>query len=149
MITNQNLVSKILETISKLAFLERRRKITYNGIKLYPSEVHLLLFIYHIQDTNITKIADHLNLTKGAISQTLSRLNNKGIIKKRTEPSKKNQVHVQFTNEGKLLMEHVIEFRNSLETKYLNFLETKSDEEKQTISDFLDALVLIMHHNNN
>ena len=149
MINNLELVNKILETISKITFSDRRRKITYKGIKLYPSEVHLLLFIYHIQNTNITKIADLLGLTKGAISQTLSRLHKKGIILKRTEPSKKNQVHVQFTNEGKMLMEHVIEFRNSLETKYLNFLESKSDEEKQTISDFLDTLVSIMHHNNN
>ena len=137
MINNLELVNKILETISKITFSDRRRKITYKGIKLYPSEVHLLLFIYHIQNTNITKIADLLGLTKGAISQTLSRLHKKGIILKRTEPSKKNQVHVQFTNEGKMLME------------YLNFLESKSDEEKQTISDFLDTLVSIMHHNNN
>ncbi len=146
---NSELVNKIFETISKLTFLDRRRKITYQEVRLYPSEIHLLLFIYHIQDANVTKIAERLGLTKGAISQTLSRLYKKGIILKRTEPSKKNQVHVQFTNEGKMLMEHVIEFRNSLETKYLNFLESKSDEEKQTISDFLDTLVSIMHHNNN
>jgi hypothetical protein len=44
-------------------------------------------------------------------------------------------------------MEHIIEFRNSLETKYLNFLETKSDREKQIISDFLDTIVSIMDHN--
>lgn len=144
MIDNVKLVSKILETISKLVFLDRRRNITYKDIKLYPSEIHLLLFIYHIQDTNITKIADHLGLTKGAISQTLSRLNRKGIIIKETEPSKKNQIHVQFTKKGKKLMEHVIEFRNSLETEYLNYIETKSDEEKQTISDFLDKLVSTM-----
>jgi len=147
MVNNKKLVNKILETISKLVFLDRRRNITYKDIKLYPSEIHLLLFIYHIQDTNITKIADHLGLTKGAISQTLSRLNKKGIIIKETEPLKKNQLHVQFTNKGKLLMEHVIEFRNSLETEYLNYLETKSDEEKQIISDFLDALVSIMFNN--
>lgn len=44
-------------------------------------------------------------------------------------------------------MEHVIEFRNSLETEFLNYLETKSDEEKQIISDFLDTLVSIMYTN--
>jgi len=145
MVNKQKLVIKILETISKLTFLDRRRIITYKDIKLFPSEIHLLLFIYHIQDTNITKIADHLGLTKGAISQTLSRLNRKGIIIKETEPSKKNQLHVQFTNKGKMLMEHVIEFRNSLETEFLNYLETKSDKEKQLISDFLDKLVSIMY----
>jgi len=146
MVNNVKLINKILETISKLTFLDKRRKITYKDIKLYPSEIHLLLFIYHIQDKNITKIADHLGLTKGAISQTLSRLTKKGIILKETEPLKKNQLHIKFTNIGKVLMEHVIEFRNSLETEFLNYLETKSDEEKQIISDFLDILVSIMYN---
>ena len=149
MVNNLKLVNKILETLSKLTFLDKRRKITHKDIKLYPSEIHLLLFIYHIQDTNITKIAEHLGLTKGAISQTLSRLNRKGIIINITDPSKKNQLQIQFTNKGKVLMEHVIEFRNSLETKYLNYLETKSDEEKQTISDFLDTVVSVMHKSKN
>ncbi len=147
MINNKELINKILETISKLTFLDRRRKITYQDIRLYPSEIHLLLFIYHIQDTNITKIADRLGLTKGAISQTLSRLHKKGIIIKRTDHSKKNELQVQFTKKGQSLMDHVIEFRKSLETKYLNFLKTKSDKEKQIISDFLDTLVSIMDHN--
>jgi DNA-binding MarR family transcriptional regulator len=148
MINNLDLVNKIIDTISKLTFLDRRRKINYHDIKLYPSEIHLILFIYHIQNTNITKIAEQLGLTKSAISQTLSRLQKKGIIKKRTEPFKKNELQVQFTKEGQSLMEHVIEFRSFLETQYLEFLETKSDKEKQTISEFLDTLVLIMDHNN-
>jgi DNA-binding MarR family transcriptional regulator len=145
MITNQNLISKILETISKLTFLEKRRKITYKGVKLYPSEIHLLLFVYHIQDKNITQIADHLGLTKGAISQTLSRLQEKGIIIKETEPFQKNQLHIQFTDKGKILMDHVNEFRNFLETEFLSYLKTKSSAEKELISDFLDTLVSIMY----
>ena len=145
MITNQNLTGKILETVSKLAFLERRRKITYKGIKLYPSEIHLLLFVYHIQDKNITQIADHLGLTKGAISQTLSRLHEKGVIIKETEPVQKNQLHIQFTDKGKILMDHVNEFRKFLETEFLSYLKSKTTGEKQLISDFLDTLVSIMY----
>ncbi|MFX1329087.1 MAG: MarR family winged helix-turn-helix transcriptional regulator [Promethearchaeota archaeon] len=134
-----------METISELAFLERRRKITYKGIKLFPSEIHLLLFVYHIQDKNITQIADHLGLTKGAISQTLSRLQKKGIIIKETEPFQKNQLHIQFTNKGKILMDHVNEFRGFLETEFLSYLKTKTSGEKQLISNFLDTLVSIMY----
>ncbi len=142
---NQNLVTKIFETISKLTSLERRRNIFYKDIKLYPSEIHLLLFMYHIQDKNITQIADHLGLTKGAISQTLSRLNKKGIIIKENEPSQKNQLHIQLTEKGKMLMDHVNEFRNFLEIEFLNYLEAKSIVEKQVISDFLDTMISIMH----
>ncbi|MFX1420624.1 MAG: MarR family winged helix-turn-helix transcriptional regulator [Promethearchaeota archaeon] len=145
MLNNQKLVNKILETISKLTFVERRRKITYKGIELYPSEIHLLLFVYHFQDKNLTKIADRLGLTKGAISQTLSRLTKKGIILKETEPFQKNQLHIQFTDKGKILMDHVNEFRGFLDTEFLSYLKTKTSGEKQLISDFLDTLVSIMY----
>ncbi|MFW9820271.1 MAG: MarR family winged helix-turn-helix transcriptional regulator [Candidatus Thorarchaeota archaeon] len=144
---NQTLVNKILETISKLTFLDRRRNITYKDIKLHPSEIHLLLFIYHIQDKNITQIADHLGLTKGAISQTLSRLNKKGIIVKETEPLQKNQLHIQFTEKGKILMDHVNKFRSFLETEFITYLESKSNKEKDLISEFLDTMVSVMYKN--
>ncbi|UCC20964.1 MAG: MarR family transcriptional regulator [Promethearchaeota archaeon] len=145
MVNNQKLVNKILETISKLTFVEKRRTITYKDIELYPSEIHLLLFVYHFQDKNLTKIADRLGLTKGAISQTLSRLTKKGIILKEAEPFQKNQLHIQFTDKGKILMDHVIEFRGLLETEFLSYLKTKTSGEKQLISDFLDTLVSIMY----
>ena len=142
---NWDLVTKIFETISKLTSLERRRNIIYKGMKLYPSEIHLLLFIYHIQDKNITQIANHLGLTKGAISQTLSRLNRKGIIVKETEPLRKNQLHIQFTEKGKVLMDHVNEFRSFLETEFISYLESKSSNEKNIISEFLDTMVSVMY----
>jgi len=142
---NWDLVNKIFETISKLTSLERRRNIIYKDMKLYPSEIHLLLFIYHIQDKNITQIANHLGLTKGAISQTLSRLFRKGIIVKETEPLQKNQLHIQFTEKGKVLMDHVNEFRNFLETEFISYLESKSNNEKNLISEFLDTMVSVMY----
>jgi|LGVF01.1.fsa_nt_gb DNA-binding MarR family transcriptional regulator len=72
MIQDKELLDKILESLSKIIFIEKKRILIFDDIKLYPSEIHLLLFIYFEQDTNITEIANKINLTKGAVSQTLS-----------------------------------------------------------------------------
>lgn len=145
MINEKELVNKIFKSISKIVFLDRKRIINYKDLKLFPSEIHLLLFVYHIQNTNITKIADHIGLTKGAISQTLSRLNRKGLIIKETDPYKKNQLHIQFTQKGEILMKHIIEVKKDMEDEYSKYLKTLSDKEKLVISNFLDKLVSILH----
>lgn len=145
MIQNKELVNKILESISKIAFLNRRRIVIHHDLKLYPSEIHLILFVYYVQNTNITKIANKLGLTKGAISQTLSRLYDKGIIIKMTDPYKKNELHVQFTSKGLTLVKHLIEIKKHIENEYLIYIKTLSEEDKHVISDFLDKIVSIMH----
>lgn len=49
---------------------------------LYPSEIHLLCFVDQNPDNNITEIAQKLGVTKGAVSQVISKLEKKGVIKK-------------------------------------------------------------------
>ena len=146
MIEDKELIHKILETIAKITSHAQKRVITYDKTKLYPSEIHLLMSIHAGQDTNVTKIADHIGLTKGAISQTLTRLKKKGIIKKNSDTRRKKEVHVTFTEKGEKLMQHIIEMRNSLISKYLNYISVLDENDKQVISEFLDLLTGIINN---
>lgn len=137
------LVDKILDSIAILNSLDKKRVITHQGQKLHPSEIQLLMFLYHIQDTNITAIAKEMGLTKGAISQTLSRLEKKGIISKEMYPEKKNELHVRFTKEGDQLMALLNKGKKSLERKYLRYIKSLSEKDKQVVSEFLDKMVSI------
>jgi DNA-binding MarR family transcriptional regulator len=141
---DRELVAKILDSISILVSLDKKRIITHKGEKLHPSEVQLLMFLYHVQDTNITAIAEKMGLTKGAISQTLSRLQKKGIISKEMFPEKKNELHVQFTDSGEQLMTQLNKGKKSVEGKYRRYIQTLSAKEKEAISNFLDKMVTIM-----
>jgi len=111
---DRELVAKILDSITLLASLDKKRIVTHEGEKLHPSEIQLLMFLYHVQDTNITAIATKMGLTKGAISQTLSRLQKKGIISKEMFPKKKNELQVQFTASGEQLMAQLNKGKKSL-----------------------------------
>jgi DNA-binding MarR family transcriptional regulator len=141
---DKELVSKILDSIAILVSLDKKRVVTHEGAKLHPSEVQLLMFLYHVQDTNITAIAEQMGLTKGAISQTLSRLQKKGIISKEMLPEKKNELRVQFTDSGEQLMAELNKGKKSIEGKYRRYIQTLSAKEKQAISNFLDKMVSIM-----
>ena len=141
---DRELVSKILDSIATLVSLDKKRVVTHKGEKLHPSEVQLLMFLYHVQDTNITAIAKEMGLTKGAISQTLSRLEKKGIISKEMYPEKKNELHVRFTESGEELMNQLNKGKKSIEGKYRRYIQTLSKKEKEAISAFLDKMVSIM-----
>ena len=143
MFQDKKLVSKILDSIAILNSLDKKRIIIHEGQKLHPSEIQLLMFLYHVQDTNITAIANKMDLTKGAISQTLSRLQKKGIISKEMFPEKKNELQVQFTEQGSLLMGLLNKGKVSLERKYLRYIKTLSAKEKQIIAEFLEKMLSI------
>ena len=141
---DKELVAKILGSIDKLIALDKKRIVTHKGQNLHPSELQLLMFLKHVQDTNITAIATEMGLTKGAISQTLSRLEKKGIIRKETFPKKKNELKVQFTESGEDLMTQLNKSQKSIEGKYRRYIQSLSDEERKTVADFLDKMVQIM-----
>ena len=141
---DKELVAKILDSIATLVSLDKKRVVIHKGEKLHPSEVQLLMFLYHVQDTNITAIAKEMGLTKGAISQTLSRLQKKGIISKEMFPEKKNELHVRFTESGEELMKQLNKGKKSIEGKYRRYIQTLSKKEKDAISAFLDKMVSIM-----
>ncbi len=140
---DKKLVAQILDSIAILNSLDKKRVIIHEGPKLHPSEIQLLMFLYHVQATNITAIADKMDLTKGAISQTLSRLQKKGIISKEMFPEKKNELQVQFTEQGSLLMGLLNKGKVSLERKYLRYIKTLSAKEKQIIAEFLEKMLSI------
>jgi len=144
MIQNRELVNKIFDSITKLISLDKKRIVSHKGLRLHPSEIHLLMFLYHVQDANITAIADKIDLTKGAVSQTLSRLQKKGIITKKMYPEKKNELHVQFTDEGNQLLAVLIKDKKSQERKYTRYLKTLSEQDKEIVSQFLDKMVSTM-----
>ena len=144
MTQNKELLDKILESLSKIAFIEKKRILIFDNLKLYPSEIHLLLFIYFEQDTNITEIANRIGLTKGAVSQTLSRLQKKGILTKKTDPYNKNELKIMFTTQGNKLIKKIIEMKKEFEQEYLDYIKTLTEKDKKVISIFLDNLVTIL-----
>ncbi len=97
---NEAIVSQIMQVINKIIFMEKKNVIEYQGVRLYPSEIHLMLVIDEKHATNATKMARQLGVTKGAVSQTLSRLERKGILTKTKDPYNKNELTLAFTKLG-------------------------------------------------
>lgn len=138
--TNRELIEQIFIFLNKVIFLEKRNIFQLKGVKLYPSEIHLILFINKELDCNATRIAEKLGLTKGAVSQTLTRLEKKGIIEKTKDPFNKNELTISFTSFGKEVMGAYLKKRKSANEQYDKYLSSLKAEERSVIKRFIQHI---------
>jgi len=137
---NTSLAEQILRISNKLIFLEKKSIVKHGGLKLYPSEIHLIDVIAKGQDINASKMAARLGVTKGAVSQTLARLEKKGILNKTKDPQNKNELTVHFTQLGKDVLKEQIELRKTFHEQYAKYFSNISEKEKAIIMGFLKKM---------
>lgn len=143
-IKHKQLIGKIFDFINQILFIEKKTIFQEEGIKLFPSEIHLILFIHKEEDTNATRMAGRLGITKGAVSQNLSRLEKKGILSKIKDPYNKNELTIEFTAFGKKVLDHYLSMTAELHRQYDEYLSTLSENERDVISGFLTQAHKIM-----
>ena len=144
--SNEKIYRQIVQLINKIIFTEKKKIFKFKGITLYPSEVHLMLAIKSGNDTNATEIAREFGVTKGAISQTITRLEKKGIISKIKDPYNKNELTLSLTDFGKkahsFWQKSQVAFVNAHED-YFSKLNLK---EKEVVLNFLQHMEKSFDH---
>jgi DNA-binding MarR family transcriptional regulator len=103
-----------------------------------------MLFIHREQHVNATRMAERLGITKGAVSQTLSRLEKKGILRKVKDPYNKNELTIQFTPRGKAALAYYQQLTAELHRQYDQYLESLTDNERTVIRGFISHAEVIM-----
>lgn len=134
---NDKIKKQLIHVINKTIFKEKKKIFKFKGVSLYPSEVHLMLVIKNDIDTNATEIAKQLGLTKGAISQTLLRLEKKGIILKTKDPYNKNELTLSLTGFGEKAYELCQSDQASFLEAHEKYLAKLDSKEKEVILNFL------------
>ena len=94
------------------------------------SETHCIDYIGRLELPNVTKVAEHMGMTRGAISKMTKKLLAKGLIEKYTLETNKKEVYFKLTDQGRLLFdEHA--------KRDMEFLERYSVEDVRTVSRFM------------
>lgn len=136
--TSKAYAAQMLQIIDKLVFLEKNQVFKYGKeLKLYPSEIHLLLLMSDGQTSNSTEMARKLGITKGAVSQTISRLVRKGILNKNKDPYKKNELTAVFTALGNKVLIKCHNLRKVYYDHFLSYLSSLPGNDRETIGRFL------------
>jgi DNA-binding MarR family transcriptional regulator len=132
-----SLSAQVSRVINQFLFLEKRSVFTHRDVTLHPSEIHLMGALMRDADANVTTMAETLGITKGAVSQTISRLVKKGMVTKTRDPRNKNELKVSFTASGRRAIEGFARSRAEANGRYEAYLNGLSNTERQTIRTFL------------
>jgi len=72
----------------------------------YHSEKHMLDIIGDNPDANITELSGLIGVTKGAVSQAVSRLEKKGAVKREKAAGNEKEVRIRLTGKGWEIYRH-------------------------------------------
>ena len=134
------IAGQIRRVINRSIILEKRSIVHHEGLRLYPSEIHLLQVIREEADLSAGEMARKLGLTNGAVSQTLNRLEKKGVIKKTKDPALKNKLTVTFTETGSAALRRFEEGQAATMKAFSTYLAGLSERERTVIGGFLFRL---------
>ena len=101
------------------------------------SEKHCIDYIGRLELPNVTKIAEHMGMTRGAISKMTKKLLTKGLIEKYTLESNKKEVYFKLTDLGKTLFEEHAKRHKRWEKRDMEFLSHYSTEDVKTVYRFM------------
>lgn len=97
--TLEELFLKILHLYTVIG---RKPKDYGTGDLLYLTEVHTIIMVGKNKELNMTKLAEMMGVTKGAISQTIRKLSAKNLIVKQNSTNNK-EFNLKLTEKGKIV----------------------------------------------
>lgn len=138
---NKKLISNtILRVFKKLSIIEGRTRNYGTDQPLFDAEVHIIKAVREHEGIHITALAEMLNVTKGAVSQTLMKLQKKDMVVKEPDIQNQSRLCLKLTPKGEVAYEnHEILHRN-FDNVVKNILHYESEENKQFLFKFLSEL---------
>jgi DNA-binding MarR family transcriptional regulator len=109
------------------------------GYPLYKSEIHTIDFIGRHPELNISELAEEMGITKSAVSQIITKLNQKKLIMKKRY---KKEVLVFLTEEGVRAFNGHKKYHET-QNQYSVFKKTEkyTPETKRLIADFISDYI--------
>ncbi|MCD6485920.1 MAG: MarR family transcriptional regulator [Syntrophobacterales bacterium] len=88
--------------INKFTSIEKKPRDFGTGDLLYPSEIHNIEIIGRNPGINVTNLAKKLGVTKGAVSQTVNKLERKNLVEKFRNSDNEKEVMLKLQKKGEI-----------------------------------------------
>jgi DNA-binding MarR family transcriptional regulator len=118
--------------------LERSPKRFGTDELLTHSEIHLIEIIGDNRGISVTDIGRALNVTKGAVSQGLKKLEKRGYTTKEPDPDNLSRAIVTLTQKGTTAFEAHREWHEKMDGGFHRYLQQLDENELRIITKFLE-----------
>jgi DNA-binding MarR family transcriptional regulator len=136
----RNEISKLVNQYNKL---ENMPFDTGLGDCLFPSELNMIEAIHTNKGRTVTELCIYFGITKGAVSQTITKLINKGYVSKTRSLSNKKELIIELTQKGIQAFDSHDQFHRRMDEEIARYIKSIPADKMQ---DFKQMLSLISQH---
>ena len=107
---------------------------------LSHAEIHLIEIIGDNEGVSVTDISKFLSITKGAVSQSLKRLEAKDLTTKETDPDNLSRAIVMLTSKGNTAYWAHKHWHETMDGGFLKYMDELQKEEIEIVARFLEKV---------
>jgi len=130
--------------MAKYASIERRPFDFGVGMPLYPGEIHMVSTVDMLDSPGVTQLAKEFGVTKGAVSQMIGKLVDKGLLRKETDLENRSRVVVSLTDLGKRANENHMAFHKEHDRAFFDYLAGLDDASFKLVEELGERINLWM-----
>jgi DNA-binding MarR family transcriptional regulator len=108
--------------------------------ELSGAEIHLIEVAGQNEGLSVTDLAARLGKTKGAISQTLKKLEAKGLIVKQVDPANVSRITVGLSTKGKVAFYSHLQWHEAMDGGFRDYFVNLSEDRIRFLEEFLSIL---------
>ena len=123
--------------IHKYMQFEKRTRCYGTETPLTQAEIHTIAIVGDTPGMNVTELAKLRGVTKGAASQMIYRLVDKGLIEKRVSPNSDTEVSLSLTESGKIAYAAHRKYHDDSGQEFLKMLSEIPEEVQEYMVQYL------------
>jgi DNA-binding MarR family transcriptional regulator len=135
----RNLIDLFLKILHLYSVINRKPKDYGTGDMLYFAEIHTITMVGNNNEINMTKLADIMGVTKGAISQTIRKLAGKNLIIKSNINNRK-EINLKLSEKGMIVYRAQESFQKEIFTFAGTLYEQAKPEDREMVKRLFVAI---------
>ena len=124
-------------TIHKYIQYEKKPQKYCSNLILTQPEIHSVATIGDHEGISVTELANVRGITKGAASQMIYRLEDKGLVEKRISPESDSKLNLYLTKKGKKAREEHRKKHEAMEAKFAALMDGVPANVRKYLFEFL------------
>jgi DNA-binding MarR family transcriptional regulator len=130
----------LLRIMSKLSGIDQETRNYGTDTPLFDAEIHLIKAIKENEGISVTGLAGQMNVTKGAISQILARLDQKKMIRKENDVNNQSRLVLYLSAKGEIAYAEHEKLHRVFDNLVENILRLQPKRHRIILTEFLTEL---------
>jgi DNA-binding MarR family transcriptional regulator len=135
----RQLIDLFLKILHLYSVMGRRPKDYGTGDLLYFTELHTITMVARNNEINMTRLAEIMGVTKGAIPQTITKLVHKNLII-RTNINNRIEVNLRLSDKGRIILNAQESFQKEIFTFAGTLYDKARPEDRETVRKLFLAI---------